>query len=131
VCDNESRESRKDSPTECLFPRFPELIGQSRKGDATILDLYVPETLAFFPGHFPGIPIVPGVVQIMWVMQFAKTTLGIEYEFHHMEAIKFLKAIYPHYSLRLVLRFESSAKKLYFNYRHHQIECSSGRIYFE
>lgn len=47
----------------------PERIREQRSQERLVRELRVPEDLACWPGHFPGQEIVPGVVQLDWVMQ--------------------------------------------------------------
>ena len=47
----------------------PEQIREQRSEERLVRELRVPQDLACWPGHFPGQEIVPGVVQLDWVMQ--------------------------------------------------------------
>ena len=46
-----------------------EQIREQRSEERLVRELRVPKDLACWPGHFPGQEIVPGVVQLDWVMQ--------------------------------------------------------------
>lgn len=110
--------------------RLPEVLDERNDGEDLVLVLRIPESLAYFPGHFPGVPIVPGVVQIQWAVHLARERLGIGQDFHHMEVVKFKDLIRPGQQLRLRLHYRSETGKLQFNYRSETHEFSSGRIYF-
>jgi len=45
--------------------------------DGLELDLRVPPDLEYFAGHFPGIPILPGVVQIDWSVRLGRARLPV------------------------------------------------------
>jgi 3-hydroxymyristoyl/3-hydroxydecanoyl-(acyl carrier protein) dehydratase len=101
-------------------------------GEGTLdLELRIPEDLTYFSGHFPGKPIVPGVVQIHWAVHYARQNLGIRLPFRHMEAIKFKELILPGQRIALALRWFAHANKLEFTFRSENREHSSGRIYFQ
>ena len=48
-----------------------EVLSEARDGDTLHYELRVPPTLAHFAGHFPGLPILPGVVQVDWAIRLA------------------------------------------------------------
>ncbi len=110
---------------------LPEILEERLAADALALALRIPEDLTYFSGHFPGMPIVPGVVQIHWAVHFARQYWGIRLSFHHMEAVKFKNLILPGQRLTLSLRWLASAYKLEFDF-HSDIQAySAGRIYFQ
>jgi 3-hydroxymyristoyl/3-hydroxydecanoyl-(acyl carrier protein) dehydratase len=109
---------------------LPEVLGERHDADGLVLELRIPESLAYFAGHFPEVPIVPGVVQIQWAVHFARERLGLPPQFHHMEAVKFRELILPGRRLRLHLQYQAPAGRLQFAYRSEDLEYGSGRIYF-
>jgi 3-hydroxymyristoyl/3-hydroxydecanoyl-(acyl carrier protein) dehydratase len=109
---------------------WPELLKVDLDAGEAVLALRIPEDLAYFPGHFPRIAVVPGVVQIHWAVHFAQQCLGITRRFQHMEVIKFKELLLPGQYVRLHLQFSAPANKLQFCYRSDHHEYSSGRIYF-
>lgn len=109
---------------------LPEVLSEQCDTDGLVLELRIPESLAYFSGHFPKVPIVPGVVQIQWAVHFAREKLGLPAHFHHMEAVKFRELILPGQRLRLHLQYHAPSGKLQFVYRSESLEHGSGRIYF-
>lgn len=109
---------------------FPEVIGEHGDAEGVTLNLRIPDGLAYFPGHFPEVPVVPGVAQLHWAVHFARQRLDIKGAFSHMDAIKFKELLLPGQRLELVLCYRATANKLEFCYRSASAEYSSGRIYF-
>ncbi|MCX7114252.1 MAG: AMP-dependent synthetase [Proteobacteria bacterium] len=110
---------------------LPEIIEEHLGAGTLALALRIPENLTYFSGHFPGTPIVPGVVQIHWAVHYARQSLGIRLPFHRMEAVKFKGLVLPGQRLTLALHWFAPAHKLEFNFRSENREHSSGRIYFK
>jgi acyl-coenzyme A synthetase/AMP-(fatty) acid ligase/3-hydroxymyristoyl/3-hydroxydecanoyl-(acyl carrier protein) dehydratase len=106
----------------------PDLIAQEQHEDEWRLQLIVPLDLAHFPGHFPGTPILPGVVQIDWAINLAKRLMDLPPRFAGMEVLKFQQLVRPGDRLSLTLRFDPERSKLHFAYRNGDAACSSGRI---
>lgn len=50
---------------------------------------------SIFKGHFPGNPIVPGVIQIQIIKDLLKKGTGKEFTLHKSKNIKFLNFISP------------------------------------
>ena len=108
--------------------KLPYVLGVERIGDSVELKLTVHEDLIYFPDHFAGYPIVPGVVQIAWAEHFGKLFYGIDEPFLNMEAIKFIQVIQPGAELKLLLNWKASPGKLYFNFSSELGTHSSGRM---
>ena len=54
----------------------PELLSVREFGDRQEHELRVPNQLGCWPGHFPGASIVPGVVQVRWVVRVIERWIG-------------------------------------------------------
>jgi 3-hydroxymyristoyl/3-hydroxydecanoyl-(acyl carrier protein) dehydratase len=88
----------------------------------------VPLDLAHFTGHFPGTPILPGVVQIDWAITLGQRLMTLPPRFAGMEVLKFQQLVRPGDRISLTLRFDQERGKLHFAYRNGDAACSSGRI---
>jgi acyl-coenzyme A synthetase/AMP-(fatty) acid ligase len=113
-----------------VAPRIqgPELVGQQQVGDELQLELVVPLDLAHFTGHFPGTPILPGVVQVDWAITLGQRLMSLPPRFAGMEVLKFQQLVRPGDRISLTLRFDQGRGKLHFAYRNGDAACSSGRI---
>jgi acyl-coenzyme A synthetase/AMP-(fatty) acid ligase/3-hydroxymyristoyl/3-hydroxydecanoyl-(acyl carrier protein) dehydratase len=115
---------------EMTPPLQPQVLAVRPAGDHVVLDLHVPATLAHFPGHFPGMPILPGVVQIDWAVRYAREHLALVGEFSSLENIKFLALVLPDAQLELTLKWDVANTRLEFLFATSQRKYSSGRIVF-
>ncbi|MFK3798020.1 AMP-binding protein [Pseudomonas sp. NPDC088444] len=106
----------------------PEILNQQTSGDELTLELIVPLDLAHFSGHFPGTPILPGVVQIDWAIALGQRLMDLPPRFAGMEVLKFQQLVRPGDHITLTLRFDQERSKLHFAYRNGDAACSSGRI---
>jgi len=106
----------------CITPGSVELL------------LRVPEELVYFPDHFAGYPILPGVVQLAWVEHFGKLFFALDklsMPFSQMEVVKFTKTIHPGDELTLSLNWKAIPGKLYFNFSSGVAGYSSGRMIYK
>jgi len=110
-------------------PGFPDVLSATEENGHWHLHLAVPPDLNYFSGHFPQAPIVPGVVQLDWVVQLARLHItDLPAQFAGMETLKFQQLIRPCDRLNLSFHFDNSKKKLYFSFKNGDKSCSSGRI---
>ncbi|MBI2241915.1 MAG: acyl-CoA synthetase [Magnetospirillum gryphiswaldense] len=111
-------------------PRVPEVTA-ARTGDdgAVVLTMRIPETLYWFQGHFPGCPILPGVVQLDWVLHFARTQLGLDVPAAREFQVKYTAVVEPGHILDLELRHDAGKGRVVFTYRRGEGKISSGTIY--
>ncbi|MFJ2361123.1 AMP-binding protein [Pseudomonas fluorescens] len=109
-------------------PKTPEVLEQLETDGEWSLQLSVPPDLAYFSGHFPNAPVLPGVVQVEWALNLGRHLLNLPGKFAGMEVLKFQQLVRPGDEIQLHLRFDPERGKLYFAYRNDTATCSSGRI---
>ncbi|TWC24166.1 acyl-coenzyme A synthetase/AMP-(fatty) acid ligase [Pseudomonas sp. SJZ085] len=109
-------------------PKAPDVLEQVETEGEWSLQLVVPPDLAYFSGHFPTAPVLPGVVQVDWALNLGRQLLDLPPRFVGMEVLKFQQLVRPGDEVQLHLRFDRERGKLYFAYRNDTAACSSGRI---
>jgi 3-hydroxymyristoyl/3-hydroxydecanoyl-(acyl carrier protein) dehydratase len=111
-------------------PLQPEMLSEWCDGNTALLELYVPATLIHFSGHFPGVPILPGVVQIDWVVRYAAHYFARCDGFQSLEQIKFLSMVHPGTTLRLALAHDPGRARITFRYYVGERDYATGRIVY-
>jgi 3-hydroxymyristoyl/3-hydroxydecanoyl-(acyl carrier protein) dehydratase len=109
---------------------LPEVLSERSDGARFEIDLRVPVDLACLSGHFPGMPILPGVVQVDWSVRLAQPRLAPQGEFSRAENLKFLSIVWPQAELTLALELASETR-LDFRYFSGSRKYSSGTLVFE
>lgn len=84
-----------------------------------------------FRGHFPNMPVLPGVVQIDWVMRLAEQCFRIARPAAADFQVKFSRIIAPDMVLTLILEIDPAQQRLTFEYRDGAQIMSSGRVKIE
>ena len=107
---------------------MPEVCELKSDHNTVELELFIPESLQYFAGHFPGNPVLPGVVQVDWIMILAKEYLNMPGEFQGMEVLKFRKVIGPNTRLKLAINYNPDKQKITFIYESSDNFYSKGRI---
>ncbi|MGR9105688.1 MAG: AMP-binding protein [Gammaproteobacteria bacterium] len=111
--------------------RFPQLLYCGFKNKHTVeLELRVRSDLLYFEGHFPGQPILPGVVQLAWVERYGEIFFAIEQPFLRLELIKFKKIIGPGALLKMTLGWTATNGRLYFELYSEIDSHGSGRMVY-
>lgn len=124
---------RKEADLRDLFtdaPRLPEVTAeQPGDGGGIRLVLHIPETLYWFQGHFPGRPILPGVVQLDWALHFARVRLGLDLPAARKFQVKYTAVVEPRQILELDLLHDAAKGRVVFAYRRDGGNVSSGTVY--
>ena len=63
--------------------------------DQRQLEWRVPEALAVWPGHFPNQALVPGVLELEWIIREIEKWEGASFELSRVERLKFKAPIFP------------------------------------
>ena len=82
----------------------PQILEEARGTDFLERSCLVPRDLACFAGHFPGAPVVPGVLQLDWAMDGIAVLLGKTPGITRIESLKFLAPLKPGARCRLEVR---------------------------
>lgn len=83
-----------------------------------------------FQGHFPGNPILPGVIQVDWAIRLGTEVFGPLGEFQGISNLKFMSIIRPLENIELRLTFDREAGKLRFRFDGPMGRKSAGVIFF-
>jgi len=121
-----------EAETLCSEPvRSPLVTGLRHLGACGLgCDVRVPYDLAVFGGHFPTIPILPGVVQVDWAVNLARTHLRVDGRFKGVTATKFRRLVQPGMNLALTLQHRPEFQELRFEYLLGDALASTGRVFF-
>ena len=114
-------------------PLLPQILecSEDKKSGEYVLQIIVPYNLLYLEGHFPGKPILPGVVQIQWVMHFCNELFGVSGKrFLRLEVLKFQKIILPGEKINLAIRWDNQKNVANFRYTGKDHSLSSGRLVF-
>lgn len=103
-------------------------VNQANAESSISIDLGIASGLDVCNGHFPGMPVVPGVVQIHWALQLCNQYLRpvSQLAISHLEALKFMHVITPPAEVRLDLAIGTAA--LLFTYSSAAGLHASGKI---
>lgn len=120
-------ESATEADLSALFASpFPErpLVVASRleARDRAVVSLRVPPDLRCLRGHFRELPVIPGAMQLGWVLQYGAEYLDTPPTLRALKAVKFERLIQPGHSLELTIASAPASDALQF-----EIVSSSGR----
>jgi len=109
----------------------PPVIALQRDERRAVANLSLSQDAEFFRGHFPDTPVLPGVVQIDWVMRLAEECFHISPPTGQDFQVKFSRVIGPDMALVLILEIDPARQRLLFEYRVDDQVMSSGRVKIE
>lgn len=110
---------------------LPDIMDEQTEGDEARIQIHLPDDLFYFQGHFDDTPILAGVVQLNWAIEFARRHLAISGVFRRIEALKFFNVLMAGDDVTLTLRYDPETARMTFDYVNGDTRHSSGRIIFE
>ncbi len=97
-------------------PTEPDILDTFQTDDQVALKLRLREDLIYFAGHFPDMPILPGVTQLHWATSYASSMFGTPETTSEVSQLKFRKPILPGHVVNLEMRLDASRQKVKFRY---------------
>jgi acyl-coenzyme A synthetase/AMP-(fatty) acid ligase len=101
-----------------------------KNSHAAIFELVAPRNLLYFDGHFADHPILPGVVQLDWVIACGRQCFDLPAQFRAVHALKFQRVIPPETPVRLEMAHDPSSSSLSFKITSELGRHATGRILF-
>ena len=90
------------------------LIQQADNGQSKITaELVINKSHHIFQGHFPGLPVVPGVCMVQIIKELVEQNVGKSLMLREAGNIKFLSMINPEVNSKVIIRCKSKIKKFY------------------
>jgi 3-hydroxymyristoyl/3-hydroxydecanoyl-(acyl carrier protein) dehydratase len=119
----------RDGREPARRPRLePELVAEQWTAHTATLELRVPEDLDCWPGHFPERSIVPGFLQLAWVMGLAARWVGPSPQVRRIEGLKFKNVLCPGERFTLTLERADEGAALRFRLAKGSRAFSLGRF---
>lgn len=109
---------------------LPDLLDVKEGSGFVELTLMISPELPCFAGHFDGFPLVPGVVQVGWVVTLATRFLSINSHVKFIEKLKFTHPIQPNQQIHLVIKRANNGQAIDFTYKNKDRPCAQGRVVF-
>lgn len=106
---------------------FADTLLLSQSDEQVTLSLQISPDIAYFAGHFPGAPVLAGVTQLHWVVDYARRYFPDLAAVHSVEVLKFQRMIRPGDQLTLQLQRTASTTVL-FSYHNAEQKVASGRL---
>ena len=91
----------------------PLLLSEEKLEHGWRLHLQVPRDLYYFQGHFTGTPVVAGVCQLKWVVDFIARYWGRRVALSAMEAVKFHQLLLPEQKFHIEIKSRDERKWSY------------------
>lgn len=111
-------------------PKWPVVDSAVLDDNRATVAVSISPDLTWFQGHFPSHPVLPGVVQVHWAVEYARRLFGIELVFRKIENLKFKAVVFPEMQLEMRFHHEPEKQLVRFVFGNADTVYSEGRITF-
>jgi 3-hydroxymyristoyl/3-hydroxydecanoyl-(acyl carrier protein) dehydratase len=108
---------------------FPPVLSLEVGDNEAALELDVTAGLAWFRGHFPGQPVLPGVVQLHWAAEIASVLFSLQGPPRHVKRLKFSNVVVPPRVIELRLE-KHGDREIQFQVQGDGLQNSQGRLVY-
>ncbi|MBR9728318.1 thioester dehydrase [Shewanella intestini] len=108
--------------------KLPEVVASRLDEQSLQVDLFVSEDIVYFKGHFDSHALLPGVVQLDWVLHFFKLHFCPNFTFLGSDVIKYQQPILPNTHVTLQIEWQPQRSKVVFKYVSLTGTHASGKI---
>ena len=108
---------------------FPPVVSATVRDEQVVLELEVTADLAWFRGHFPDQPVLPGIIQVHWATEVAAILFSLEGPPQHIKRLKFSNIIVPPRVIELSLKRHGD-REVQFHVQSDGLQNSQGRLVF-
>lgn len=98
------------------------------EGETALVRFTLKPDLAFFDGHFPGLPILPGVAQVHMAVRLAEDVWGFQPGNFEVSKMKFRKLMRPAEVIEVKLVRDVARKRLSFWFTANRAPTSEGVV---
>jgi len=126
--------SAQAPPESSSWPDWMPIISDlelDRSALALRCRLRVPYDLPIFRGHFPSVPIVPGVLQVGWAIELARAHGLAAGRFCGISMVKFRRIVQPGMCLAARLATGQQNRQLQYSYELDGTVVTTGRLQIE
>ncbi len=95
-------------------PEAQQAVCAEKTNSTATFVVSVPADLPFFEGHFPGFAILPGLTQIQWAVELARTAFALPRHFAGLSNLKFMKPVRPGATVEFTLTLSDDKKNASF-----------------
>ena len=108
-----------------------ETLAHTSDADGDHYELRVSPDLIHFAGHFPGLPILPGVVLVDWIVRLAAASNGAVRAMTSVDQLKFTAPVPPGAVVSLCFAHEAPRCRVRFTARLGARDCASGVLVYQ
>lgn len=114
-----------------ILPNNTQLTLSDTTAYAAQAVLFVDEGCPYLEGHFDKRAVLPGVVQIGWIIALAEQAFNLRFSFHALKMMKCTQLVLP--PIELDMKLEYHQDKGYIKFQSHTAtgKCASGLILVE
>lgn len=126
---SQSKISRLEFEHICTHPQTdPIWLSKEQNEDMQILRGKVPLDLTYFKGHFANFPLVPGVIELQWVIEQINSYFDKEMRIERVDNLKFQKFLRPNDDIELTLKWDETKNRMGFQLKTDNEMCGSGLV---